>query len=101
MSDSGLSSLIRWLLIKNGLTEDDANSVIEILRSERLEVRTEKVNDPEIRSSLSQRIARQITRLQLGEETPSHIFEDRYQHKRLIPERPVAQIVVAARVGSW
>jgi tetratricopeptide (TPR) repeat protein len=94
MSDSSLSSLIRWLLIKNGLTEDDANSVIEILRSERLDVGAEKVNDPEIRSSLSQRIARQITRLQLGEDASSQAFEDRYQHNYQLVLIVFSQILI-------
>jgi len=65
MSDLGRSSivcLIRWLLIKKGFTEDDANAVIEKLRSEIIEVTAEKINDEGTRSALSQRLALHITR---------------------------------------
>jgi hypothetical protein len=73
MSDLGQSSmvqLIRWLLIKNGFTEDHADAVIEKLRSEMTGVTAQKINNDEIRSALSQRLALYITRLQLSDKTP-------------------------------
>jgi hypothetical protein len=66
VSDFRQSSFVRlilWLLIKNGFTEDQADAIIDKLRSELTGFR-----DNEIRLALSQRLALYITRRNYGTE---------------------------------
>jgi hypothetical protein len=91
--------LIRWLLTKHGFTEDHADAIIDKLRSEMTGVTGEKVNDDEARTALVQRLTLFITRLQLDDGTPHHIFEDRYQHNYQIILQIISQIFVGIPVG--
>jgi tetratricopeptide (TPR) repeat protein len=97
MSDFRWSSMVRliqWLVIKNGFTQDQADAIIDNLRSELRGLTAEKEDNGEIRLALSQRLARYITRLQLGDGVSPHVFENRYQHNYLI-------IVGIVSAGIW
>jgi tetratricopeptide (TPR) repeat protein len=85
MSDFRWSSMVRlihWLLMKNGFPEDQADAIIDKLRSELRGFTAE--DNGEIRLALAQRLARYITRLELGDGVSPNEFENRYQHNYLI-----------------
>jgi tetratricopeptide (TPR) repeat protein len=89
---ASMARLIRWLLIKNGFAEDQADAIIERLRSDIKEGTAQNRNDNEIRSAFSQKLARHITRFQLGDAASDHKFEDRYQHNYQILLQVLTQI---------
>jgi hypothetical protein len=66
--------LVQWLLIKNGFTEDQVDAIIDKLRSELSGFTAKKEDSDEVRLALSQRLARYITRLELGDGVSQNIF---------------------------